>query len=460
MAVRSGAGTGVIVSLVVFVLTTVFLLVLTIVFYAGKTREMEAKAAAEQALGAYVRSNERSSDTFKAFEAAAKDRRMSVAGFLSNRYDEMVNFMGGDSTSTVESLRADFKRYRLGDTQTVRARLQEMFSDLNARQAEIDGLNAQAKSLSDAIAQKEAQLKQMAESHQQEMDSVEARIAGYRDAAEEYRKNMQTAVDELNRAKDTMRSRYEGRIRELENETDTLNRELVLLKGKIGELEKARDAVRMKASNPAMLVDARVIDAPGSSDQVYIDRGRKDRIVPGMTFEVYSDALQIRAHPQTGELPRGKASLEVIKVNDTTALCKITRSVTGNPIIRNDVVANAVYDPTYRFKFLIHGKFDIDNDGKPTETEAEYLRGLVVNWGGTVVTGNDLPGDLDFLVLGVEPPKPAPLPNDASPVLLHDWVQRNEANELYNRLFRQAREAQIPVLNANRFFILIGHTER
>lgn len=54
MAVRTGAGTGVIVSLVVFVLTTVFLLVLTIVFYAGKTKEAEARAAADQALAKYV----------------------------------------------------------------------------------------------------------------------------------------------------------------------------------------------------------------------------------------------------------------------------------------------------------------------------------------------------------------------------------------------------------------------
>ena len=460
MAVRSGAGTGVIVSLVVFVLTTVFLLVLTIVFYAGKTKEMEAKAAAEQSLGTYVRSNERSSDTFKAYEAAAKDRRMSVAGYLTGRYDELMALVGGEPSATIESLRADLKRFKLGDTQTIRTRVQEMFSDLNARQAEIEGLNSQAKTLSDSIAEKDAQIKQLAESHEQEMNAVESRIAGYRDAAEEYRKNMQTAVDELNRAKDTMRSRYEGRIRELENETDNLDRELVVLKGKIAELERARDAQRMKASNPAMLVDARVVDAPSTTGEVFVDRGRKDRIVVGMTFEVYGDQSQIRINNQTGELPRGKASLEVTKVNDSTAVCKVTRSQTGNPIIRNDVVANAVYDPTHRFKFLIHGKFDINNDNTPTEQEAEYLRGLVVNWGGTVVTGEDLPGDLDFLVLGVEPPKPAPLPNDASPVLLEDWVRRNEANELYNRLFRQAREAQIPVLNANRFFILIGHADR
>ena len=84
----------------------------------------------------------------------------------------------------------------------------------------------------------------------------------------------------------------------------------------------------------------------------------------------------------------------------------------------------------------------------------------MLNWGGTVVEGDTLPGDLDFLVLGAEPPRPVPPPDDASAVVIADFIKKNEANAKYNELFRQAREAQIPVLNANRFFILIGHTDR
>ena len=47
MAIRSGAGTGVIVSLVVFVLATVFLLVLSIVFYVGNREQIETVEKAE-----------------------------------------------------------------------------------------------------------------------------------------------------------------------------------------------------------------------------------------------------------------------------------------------------------------------------------------------------------------------------------------------------------------------------
>ena len=90
----------------------------------------------------------------------------------------------------------------------------------------------------------------------------------------------------------------------------------------------------------------------------------------------------------------------------------------------------------------------------------EYLRRLITDWGGTAVYADELPGDLDFLVLGQRPPAPSPLRDNATDQELQLWIKRRQALEKYDQLFRQAREAQIPVLNANRFFILIGHTER
>ena len=55
MAIRSSSGTGVVVSLVVFVLCTVFLLILSIVFYAGKS-DAQQTAADVKGTGRYRRS--------------------------------------------------------------------------------------------------------------------------------------------------------------------------------------------------------------------------------------------------------------------------------------------------------------------------------------------------------------------------------------------------------------------
>ena len=178
-----------------------------------------------------------------------------------------------------------------------------------------------------------------------------------------------------------------------------------------------------------------------------------------MTFEVYSNAEALRPNA-AGDIPRGKASLQVVQVGDQTSKCKITRSNPGQPVVSEDVIANAVYDPTYEFKFLVHGKFDVDNDGRPSESEADYLRQLVIDWGGVVISGEELPGNLDFLVLGEEPPMPGLLAPNATEDQIARWVEKRRAHETYRRLFRQATEAQIPVLNANRFFILTGTTNR
>ena len=118
-----------------------------------------------------------------------------------------------------------------------------------------------------------------------------------------------------------------------------------------------------------------------------------------MTFEIYGDAAQIRPN-EDGQFPEGKGSLQVIKVGENTSTAKITRSTLGQPIVRDDVIVNAIYDPEYKFKFLVHGQFDIDQDGQATEEEAAYLRSQIETR-GVVVQGDTLPGDLDFLVLGV-----------------------------------------------------------
>src|SRR5687767_8255063 len=112
MAVRTGAGTGVIVSLVVFVLTTVFLLVLTIVFYAGKQKELEARTAAEAALDKYVLPAQRNADLYKGFEASAP-RGSSVAQYLNQRYDDLLGYVGAQPNASLETVKQDFARYQM-----------------------------------------------------------------------------------------------------------------------------------------------------------------------------------------------------------------------------------------------------------------------------------------------------------------------------------------------------------
>lgn len=459
MAVRSGAGTGVIVALVVTVLTSIFLLVLTIVFYAGLTEARESLAKSDDALSVYITPTQRNADVYKTAEAEAKRNRQSVAQYLQERYESLLEYVD-PAASDLEQLQSNVLAAGGSEGQTLMRALQ----DANRRNRDLE---SQVQTLEDRVsewdttnAELRAQIDQLKQAHNDELASVQGQIAAYRDAADENRREVVATIDRFNQSIDTLRGQYDRQIDGLENDLDSCAEERVVLRARINDLENRINEDRIKGENPAMLVDGAVIDTGGSDDEIFINRGRQQRVVLGMTFEVYDDAASIRINPVTGELPRGKASIQVIKVGETTSTAKITRSVRGRPVVRADVIANAIYDPEYKFKFLIHGKFDTNGDGRPTSAEAEYLESLVIDWGGTVVTGDQLPGDLDFLVLGVQPPLPVDPPPDAVEEQINIWLRQREIYETYERLMNQASDAQIPVLNENRFLILIGHTNR
>ena len=462
MPTRTSSGTGVVVSLVVFVLCTVFLLVLTIVFYSGKAKATQAEVAAQSTLAKYVTREQRQRENIKALEGTVNPKRgESVVRHLQEEYQELMGYVSGNPTLSYQSLESQFQNYGVGEDGSVRDALQQLNSDLKGRENELNSRTSELATARSEINDLDGDIERMKGSHQDEMDAVTGKIAAYEKAAEDYRTELHKVKGEYYSAIDRLRERYEGDIARLENEKDALFQDRVVLKSRLDELQEILSVSRLQAQDPSTLVDGRIVDTIGGSDEVYIDRGKKDRIVLGMTFEVYDDESALQEIDRlTGEMPRGKASLQVIQVRDTTSKCMITRAIPGRPVVRTDVIANAVYDPNYVFKFMVHGKFDVDGDGKPSEAEAEYLRSLIVSWGGEVVQGEMLPGDLDFLVLGMEPPLPPDLRPNATEFQIDDWVRKRRAYERYHELFHQASEAQIPVLNANRFFILIGYTER
>jgi len=461
MVTRSTSGTGVVVSLVVFVLCTVFLMVLTIVFYTGQTKAREGHLAAETTLAKYVTKEQRGREAIKAMEANIKTRQgESVVRLLLEEKEDIMRYVAGNETARLGTVQGQFKNFGVADNDSVRDALQRQHRDLKSRQSEIEGYKTKLGSRENEISDLNDRMEQAREDHQQELDAVVGKIAAYEQAAGDYRDQLNDVKSEYYGNLDRLKDRYEGDIARLENDKDNYHQEYVLIKARLDELQSILSADRLRAQDPARLVDGMVLDTTGG-DEVYINRGKEDRMVLGMTFEVYDDKAALQDVDRlTGALPRGKASLQVIQVRATTSKCKITRSIPGRPVVRHNVIANAVYDPDYIFKFLVHGKFDVDIDGRPTETEADFLRSLIVNWGGEVVSGEQLPGDLDFLVLGVEPREPMPPRHDATEFELDAWIQKRRAHDRYHALFHQASEAQIPVLNSNRFFILIGYTDR
>ena len=461
MAARTEAGTGVVVSLVVFVLSTIFLLVLTIVFYARQSKEIQAAVEAEESLAKYVTREQRNRDEIKALEGRANPAAgQSVVRMLQDDTHQVMQYLTGNGSDSLDTAKDSLVSLGVGDGETVRDVLRDLSRDQRTKQQEIGGLETKLANRQDEIDDLKASMRQLEEDHHKEVEGINTEVNGYRTEALRNRDRLDEAEGEYRAAVDRLDDRYQGEIADLQNQNDRLSEESVRLKDRVGDLQAIIARSRPTGGDPSLLVDGRIIDQAGSSDAVFIDRGKKHHIVLGMTFEVYDRETAIQVDPLSGRMSRGKASLQVTNVAATTSTCKIIRAVPGRPVVRDDVIANAIYDPKYVFKFLIHGRFDVDGDGRPSAAEAQHLRSRVIRWGGAIVTGDELPGDLDFLVLGAQPPIPGPLATQATERQIEIWIDKRNAYEKYQELMKQAMDAQIPVLNANRFFILIGHTIR
>lgn len=454
MAVRSGAGTGVIVSLIVFIVLTVGMLVLAIVFYSGQTDALEAQRKAEDALSTYVRPTERGTDRFNGFEASATGNT-SVSGYLATRYDDLSAYVTGGESAPLESIQANLSRFGVDENLGIQGSLVGMNRQLNDLQAQIASLQSSLTSAESQVAEREADLRSTRAAHTEEKDALSAEIGDYREA------NIQYAA-ELRQTRELMEERVDGLEADYERQIDDLNRQLTVARtdnaraqDRLDLVESMLEGQRLQARNPALMVDGGVLEFDAANDTVFINRGTRDRMVVGLTFEIYDSATAIRVLPD-GSVTPGKASFKVTRTDAGTSSGRITRRTTGRPVVPGDVIVNAAYDPNRVFKFLVHGNFDVDRDGRATAAEAEFIRSLVVEWGGEIVDGDSVPGDLDFLVLGVEPSDPVLPGGGASPAAIAIWAERKEARQTYIDLKKQATDAKIPLLNSNRFFTLIG----
>jgi hypothetical protein len=450
MSSRSGGSTGVLVALVVFVVLTLGLLVTSIFLYKYKTEAELASSEAKTELDLFISAPERGGSD--AANIRASTGGASVFGYMLNQIRDTGQFVANDRNADIARMRATLG---LESNDSVQDAMRGLKQDRDNRAQQASAAEKKAADIAKQLEEAQRELAEARKAGEKTAAEVTASIAGYREAAEGYRAEFNDAKTALDQARADNETTYTAKIDELQTEIDALREKLQRADERVAALQRKVDATTISASNPAALVDARIVEYDAKEGTVFIDIGANKRVVPGMTFEVFDDAPSIAAAANGGN-NRGKASIQVIKIGDTTSTCRILRGSGSRPIVKDDVVANAVYNPNYKFKFLVHGKFDVNNDGKATTGEADFIKNRIAEWGGEVLDRDTLSGDLDFLVLGVEPSMPSPLSGDATDAQILAYTEQNNARELYDALLRSAMDAEIPVLNWTRFQTLTG----
>lgn len=453
MAARSGPGAGVVSTITILGVSTLVLFVTTIIFLSKFQATQKDLDQMREDNRTFISDGERNQDDVRNLLAQAQQQRQSLVGYLMDSQDTTMQWVTGTPSDSIGTL--DSKLDSINGAKTTP--LLRLIRDRDATIADLQRQVAVANderiaALEDR--QNEVNSKQeLQRLHDQTIAAMEAQIEQQAAEVETYRQSVQTATDSMDSRVARIQTDGQAERDELSSRLQGAQQTILDLEEQLAKLRKERSPEILSPLPEAGLADGTVLEVFPADNYVVIGRGRDDKVVLGMTFAVYAQGTTIRPD-ENGNYPRGKATIEVIGVDKNSSRGRITSSTTGDPIVRGDIIANAVYDPHKIYKFVVFGNFDTNRDGISTPQESMNIEAMIDAWGGRVVA--ELAGDIDFLVLGERPILP-PEPDPNSPIeLIREYIRLREIVDRYDQLLSRAQSTSIPILNQNSLVTLIG----
>lgn len=447
-----GGGSGSAWALVVFGAGFFICLLLAIVFFTQVSGARQGEASAKEKLAKFATPTQQSSPEVEGLTAGGQ----SVVGALLEERDWLRTTIANDPGKSKQEIEASLNSLGVKDRallQTITG-LQNEESALTELKATLEQELDKARARANEAEQAKSALDQ---SYKDSLASLGATLKQTTDVLTATQDQIQQQKKVLDGQMADTRSEYTGQIAGLDQQVAEKNAEIRRLLKEIDRLTGSFG----QDPGPGNLTkaDGRIVSMIGGRPEVYISLGRGDRLQMGMTFEVFgaNDLVKL----EQVEHLRGKATLEVVNVGDAASVARIVRQERGASIKEGDAVVNLAYDPQATLKFYVYGEFDIDGRGVASAGDRDRIISMITRWNGKVA--DKLTYDVDYLVLGAEPPLPtSPPEGEVDPQMIAKYVEDKREYETYQQLIGEARSVSlsIPVLNQNRFLALVGHYDR
>ncbi|HOQ84907.1 MAG TPA: hypothetical protein PLQ89_04240 [Phycisphaerae bacterium] len=444
----AGNPTSLKVALVVFVVLTVASLGFDIYLFTGQEALVQrADAAAKQQQSAEQQLQETQA-ALESVAAAVFGSRTSDPVEIKAKLDAMRAAVFGKDTRQGDELQELLSQAKLRREDPLQTTLQSLHTDWLAKSRALAEREAECKQLKQNAEALTAEVKTVQDQFTAEAEKIRAQIADLEQQVAANRQAWDESVAKLRQQGQAESERASEQLAAERKQRQALEQQLAQNKSRIDELVSTLASFRPSADTTSLLqiTDGHVIQTVPEQGIVYISLGARDHIKPGMTFAIYS---RIRGIPADG---KGKATIKVNNVFDTTSECSITTSNVGDPIVVDDVIANPVYDRNRKFNFVVAGDFDLDFDGKIDDPGGEQVRKMIQDWGGQIQSEVDT--RTDFVVLGATPASPFATPgsddeNDAA-------SKQAEARKAFQAALQEAKSLGIPVLTRTQFLHFVG----
>jgi len=457
MARAQGGNRGSVIATVVFLIATVVFAGVSVFLFTRVGGANQAADAAQAKLAAVATNADLNSEEARRLEST-KGGASLVRAFINENAD-LRSLVGGTASAGagVEDLRTSMIQAQLiaeGDTTLASAirRLQAELDDaeqrLQSTRRQLVDQRRRAESAAKAAEQVTVAFNSAAEELADDYRQASSAFVVTDEGMDGLREQTTQQFVELRREKDDQISDLQRNLRDRDEEIRNLNRRIDTL------IAAGRESANRSNVLPA---DAFVTSLAYGTGDVYIDIGRAQGVVLGMTFELFDSSTLIKVEDEDDV--RGKATIEIHSMTENAAIGRVVRLARGASITPDDQAFNLVFDKNTTYTFHIYGDFDIERTGEVQTGDAKRVADLVRGWNGKVVEG--LTYEVDYLVLGEEPKKPEPLPASViDPLAIEQHLRAVRHYDTYQTLIGQAKDLSIPVLNQNRFLGLIGYYQR
>lgn len=402
------------------------------------------------------------------------NKGMSLLDVAVTERNEMVNTVTGDPSMPAAKAKAASDKVLTDVAKQTGLGLQtsgHLLSNISMLAQALVGAKAQVATLQGQLEDANNKLASAATETQELLAAKDKEIEQIRADADKQIADAAEAREGAQKMVATIESQQADERKKVSDASNTLVVDKASLQSRFNELQTQFDKLRARLERNRINVgepllrqaDGKIMSA-NRNNTVYIDLGTGDQVVPGLTFEVYDrNEGMPRATEGAGmlgdELPKGKASIEVVHVASHTSECRVVTIQPGAVLADGDIIANVVYDKNVHYKFVVYGKFDLDQNTLPTEADADIIRRLITGWGGTLVPKVTV--ETDFVVLGSEPKVPEYTAEELQEADNNaKFVEAQKQLEAYQDVVSQAQALHIPILNQNRFLYFVGYYDQ
>ncbi len=453
MASRSNSGMGVLVALVIFIMLTITLLLLLMLFYTKADKEAQARESAEAAAREFIRQDERNRDDIARLKSEASAEGKSVVMYLRDQIQTTMRKVAGNANLSPARLGTQLEQLGMAEGESLTGVVTTLRTQLKDAQDQIASLESELNSAHTRLGEEVARREQNQDDYEATVAALKADIDATKARADRYQQQVLQSEQDMNARVQEIRDNLEQQIASLTEQLERRDVTIAGLQDNVTSLQTRLRETSVSKHDEGQQVDGEVVRMVGN-DEVFINLGQKQHVVLGMTFNVYGSTSEMRPDA-AGQVPQGKATIEVTRIGDTTSTARIIRSTPGRAVVEGDLIVNPVYDRNKEYQFYVFGEFDLDGENGTSSLETEIVRSRIKEWGGNL--RDQFSGDIDFLVLGVAPSMPLQPRSDATPPEVMRYRRERQFYDDYQNLLDRAQKLSIPVLNQNRLLTLIGY---